>query len=72
MESYIASKKYDIIEKIKKIIRENENIMYDKLIIKIKVNPPYLSIDKAKEYVSDLVVDEQIVVKENGAVECLQ
>lgn len=67
---YLPSKKFDIIGKIKLHVKDNKDITYDKLIVKIKVNPPYLSVEKAKEYISDLITDGQITIDKSGVLQC--
>lgn len=64
---YLRQKRM-LVNRVLEVIKENEGMAIDKLIIKLTVNDPFLSKLRAKEYVKDLAIDEQIRITKDNKV----
>ena len=58
----------DGIAEILKSVKENPNISYDKLLIKLQVNEPFFKENTAKEAIRLLILDGQISLDDKGMV----
>lgn len=51
---------------ILKTIKDNPNILYEDLVIKVGVREPFLKKNTAEDFIKNLIIDKQVSVNEKG------